>query len=161
MPDPSTWFIENVADAVAMRTERFGTSIGFETRDAPLPEMTMNVRVLQPGQPTGVYHQEGSQECALVLSGECVAIVEDSEHPLRKGDFVHFPRGTAHIIVGAGNGPAVVVMAGSRPVDPAPTYPVSEQAARYDAAVAEPTADSGVAYAGVSPEFGPLGEVPW
>lgn len=162
MPDPSSWFIANVADTLGTRTDRFGQAAIFEDpRTAPFEEFTLNVRVLQPGQPNGIYHREGSQEGALVLRGECVAIVEDAEHPMREGDYLHIPRGTPHIVVGAGDGPCVLVMAGSRPVDPLPSYPVSAAAQRYGASVDEATDDAMVAYAGTERVMESLGEVPW
>ena len=49
-----------------------------------------------------------------MLSGECLAIIEGEERPLRAWDFVHCPPGTEHIFVGAGDGPCVIFMAGAR-----------------------------------------------
>ena len=72
------------------------------------------LQVLQPGQPNGMYHREDDQEDFLVLSGECLAIIEGSERPLKAWDFVHCPPGTEHIFVGAGDGPCVIFMAGAR-----------------------------------------------
>ena len=65
----------------------------------------INIGVLEPGQPASMYHRENDQEDFLVLSGECLAIIEGSERPLRAWDFVHCPPGTEHIFVGAGDGP--------------------------------------------------------
>ena len=65
----------------------------------------MNVRVLWPGEPNGLYHAEGVQEGFLVLSGECTLIVEEEERPLRQWDYFHCPADTSHVIVGAGDGP--------------------------------------------------------
>jgi uncharacterized cupin superfamily protein len=162
MPDTSHWFIANVAETMGSRSRRFGRAAIFDDpRGDAFPELGFNVRVLEPGHSNGMYHHEGAQECALVLRGECIAIVEDSEHRMGKGDFIHFPRGTPHIIVGAGDGPCTLVMAGSRPSDPAPTYPVSDTAVRHGAGVAEATDDPMVAYAGADREIEPLGEIPW
>ena len=49
-----------------------------------------------------------------MVSGECLLVVEGEERRLQAWDFFHCPAGTAHVIVGAGNGPAVVVAVGAR-----------------------------------------------
>jgi uncharacterized cupin superfamily protein len=109
----------------------------------------INLTVLEPGQ-TGLYHAEGNQEAFLVVSGECVLLVEDEERRLRRWDFFHSAPWTEHAFVGAGEGPCVIVMAGSRS-GPRVHYPVSELAARFGASVAEETSDWRHAYATVEP----------
>jgi uncharacterized cupin superfamily protein len=84
-----------------------------------------------------------------VLVGECIAIVEEQERRLKAWDFVHCPRGTRHIFVGAGDGPCAILMVGAR--RPGLLYPVSEIAARYGASVQQPTTTSREAYAGDPP----------
>src|SRR5918911_342912 len=64
--------------------------------------------------PMAMYHWEADQEDFLVLSGEALLIVEGEERPLRAFDFVHCPPETRHVIVGAGDGPCVVVAVGAR-----------------------------------------------
>ena len=61
-----------------------------------------------------MYHGEAAQEDFLVLSGECLLLIEGEERPLKAWDFVHFPQWTEHVIVGAGNGPCAILMVGSR-----------------------------------------------
>ena len=61
-----------------------------------------------------MYHWEADQEDFLVLSGEALLIVEGEERPLRQWDFVHCPPDTKHIVVGAGDGPCVVLAIGGR-----------------------------------------------
>ena len=103
--------------------------------------------MVEPGQPTTLYHAESRQEDFLVLSGECVAIVEDEERHLRAWDFVHCPPGTRHAFVGAGDGPCVILSTGARTEDGTIVYPPSEAAGRHGAAVAEETDSPKVAYA--------------
>ena len=62
----------------------------------------------------GMYHRENAQEGFLVVAGECLLIVEEQERPLRQWDFFHCPGGTEHIIVGAGDEPAILVSVGAR-----------------------------------------------
>jgi uncharacterized cupin superfamily protein len=149
VPSREGWFVVNVADSHATHSDRFGTSARFERRpEVELPEFGVNVRVLQPGQPASLYHRENAQEVFLVLSGECVAIVEERERPLRKGDLLYMPPGTAHVLVGAGDAPSAVLMAGTRKDHEELLYPVSEAAARYGASVERETSSADEAYAG-------------
>ena len=41
--------------------------------------MGFYINVLLPGQPNGMYHGESGQEDFLVLSGECILILEGEE----------------------------------------------------------------------------------
>jgi uncharacterized cupin superfamily protein len=96
-----------------------------------------------------MYHREDNQENFLVLSGECLLLVEDEERQLRAGDFVHCPPGTDHIFVGAGEGPCVIFMAGARTgwPDKGIVYPRSDLARRHGAGVEEETSVPSEAYA--------------
>ena len=147
LPAGDGWFVLNVADAHATHSDRFGTSSRFERRpEVEFPEFGINVRVLQPGQPASLYHRENAQEVFLVLSGECVVIVEDEERPLRKGDLAYMPSGTAHVVVGAGDGPSTVLMAGTRKHPEELLYPLSELAARHGASAERETDSEDEAY---------------
>jgi uncharacterized cupin superfamily protein len=53
-----------------------------------------------------MYHWEADQEDYLVLSGEGRLIVEGEVRTVRQWDFVHFPAGTQHVIVSAGEAAA-------------------------------------------------------
>ena len=147
VPEGDGWFVVNVADGHATHSDRFGTSSRFEDRPrVEFPEFGINVRVLEPGQPASLYHRENAQEAFLVLSGECLAIVEEEERTLRKGDLLHLPSGTAHVLVGAGDGPSSVLMVGTRKDPEELLYPVSEAAARYGASAERETPSEEEAY---------------
>lgn len=152
---PDDWFVVNVADAPALRNERGGTSVRFESPEAPFPDLGIGIRELQPGQPNGKYHSENVQEDFLVLSGECVVIIDGKERALRTWDFVHCPAGTEHIFVGAGDGPCHILMVGARGTDQRLHYPVNELAARHGASVSEATSVPSEAYADWSRVFTP------
>jgi uncharacterized cupin superfamily protein len=94
-----------------------------------------------------MYHRENAQEDFLVLSGECLLIVEERERRLGPWDFVHCPAETNHIFVGAGDGPCVILMIGTRHIDEAIVYPVSETATKHGAGVATETPIPAEAYA--------------
>jgi uncharacterized cupin superfamily protein len=145
-PDGEGWFIVNVTEAQGMQTESYGAGTRFENMQSPFPEFGINVRLLQPGEPCALYHRENSQEAFFVISGECTAIVEDQERTMRKGDLLYVPPKTAHIVVGAGNGPSAVLMVGTRKDPDEVLYPVSEPAAKYGASVPEETDDQSKAY---------------
>jgi uncharacterized cupin superfamily protein len=160
VPERDGWFIVNVAEGAGSESDRYGRKCRFSPSDA-FPEFAINVRILQPGQPNGLYHRENAQETFLVLSGECIAIVEEQERPMRTGDFLYAPPGTAHIIVGAGEGPCAVLMAGTREGREELLYPVSEVAARHGASAARETSEAGDAYVGNVVHERPLGRIPW
>ncbi|HZO62135.1 MAG TPA: cupin domain-containing protein [Gaiellaceae bacterium] len=147
VPRDGGWFVVNAADTPWWQSGTFGASTSFEGEgEAAFPELGMNIHVLWPGQPNGLYHQDSAQEDFLVVSGECLVLIEGEERRLKAWDFVHCPGGTDHIFVGAGDGPCVIVMAGSR----APStilYPVSELADRHGAGAKEETTVPREAYA--------------
>lgn len=150
VPDGDGWFIVSVADAAGLRSERFGDGCRFEG-STRFEELGFNIRVPQPGQPASLYHREAAAEAFLVIAGECVAIVEDLERPMRAGDFLHAPPGTAHVLVGARNGGCVIAMAGARKDSVELLYPESEIAARQGASAEVANSDPAAAYAGTPP----------
>ena len=154
------WFVHNLEDALAVRFQQGGALYPLEPQEAPFRDLGVNVRVLWPGDANGLYHHEDAQEGFLVLSGECVLVVEEQERPLRRWDYFHCPPGTRHVIVGAGDGPCVVLMVGARREQEALGYPVSPVAAKYDASVSKATSDPEEAYAGRPDDFEPV-RLPW
>jgi len=155
------WFAVNVRDAAWVTSETFGAACIFEGDAVPFGQIGYTLCVLQPGQPNGMYHHEGDQEDFLVLSGECLAIIEGSERPLRAWDFVHCPPGTEHIFVGAGDGPCVIFMAGARAHRGETVYVRDEVALRHGAGVETETSLSRDAYARFAPwKAGPPEEMP-
>jgi uncharacterized cupin superfamily protein len=139
-------FVINIGDAPALSHSRRATLIVLEPDDVDWPDMGVNVQIMQPGRPNCRYHSEPVQEDFLVLHGECIAIVDGEERPLRQWDFLHCPAGTEHVFVGAGHGPCAVLMIGSRREEAA-YYPVNDVAAKYDASVTEATHKPADAYA--------------
>ena len=114
------------------------------------PQVGINLFVLGPGEPIGMYHWEADPEDFLVLSGEALLIVEGEERPLRQWDFVHCPPGTKHMILGAGDQPCVVLATGGRSHQTPEEwggYTVDEVALRHGAGVEEATIDAEEAYA--------------
>ena len=112
----------------------------------------VNLAVLGPGEPNSMYHWETETEAFLVLSGEALLIVEGEERPLRQWDFVHCPPKTEHVIVGAGDGPCVVLAMSSREnqaFGPYGFYTANEVARGHRASPEEDTQDENVAYANV------------
>ena len=144
------WFVVNAGDAAWFGSPEFGDACSFESRaeGARFPELGINLRVLQPGRPSCRYHGETGQEDFLVLSGACIAVVEEQELPLGPWDLLHCPTMVEHVLIGAGDGPCVVIAVGARPVAEVVRYPVSAVAARHSASVATETASPAEAYAG-------------
>lgn len=155
------WFVLNLADALAVRNEEKGGAMyPLEPRESPFGDVGVRVRVLWPGDPNALYHSESAQEGFLVLSGECTLIVEEDERPLRQWDYFHCPAGTAHVIVGAGEGPCAILMLGARHETETILYPVSEAAAKYGASAATETTVPDNAYADWPGEYVPV-RLPW
>ena len=143
------WFVVNVREGPWVTSEDFGDAAIFEGDEAPFPQVGFTLGVLQPGKPSGLYHREANQENFLVLSGECLLLVEGEERPLQAWDFVHCPAGTDHIFVATGDAPCVIFMAGARTGWPEKgiVYPRSETALRHGAGVERETTSPDEAYA--------------
>ena len=144
----SDWFVVNARDA-AWGTGDLGKYCNFEeTKDARFPQLGFNLNILQPGEPMAMYHREDGEEAFLVLDGECLLIVEGEERSMRKWDLFHCPPQVAHVIVGAGDRPALVLAVGSRMHGDGGFYPADPVAQRHGAAPASDTAEPKEAYAG-------------
>lgn len=152
-PAGEGWFVVNAREAQWIHNEKFGAGVTFEG-NPHFTQVGINIQVMWPGQPNGYYHAEEGQEDFLVLSGECLLLVEGEERRLRAWDFVHCPPRTEHIFVGSGDGPCVFLGVGARVADEGLVYPVSELALRHGAGVSEEATSADVAYAGV-PETTP------
>jgi uncharacterized cupin superfamily protein len=148
--DGDGWFVVNARESRWRTAGPLGSYCTFEGKRR-FPQLGINVNVLAPGEPMGMYHRENAQEGFLVVAGECLLIVEGQERQLKQWDFFHCPGGTEHIIVGAGSEPAVVVAVGARGrgIGGGIVYAVSEAAARHGASVERETTKSSEAYAKV------------
>ena len=145
--DEEGWLVVNVREARWRERERLGSYCDFEGK-RPFPQLGINVSVLEPGESLGRYHRENGQEGFLVLAGRCVLIVEDEERELRAWDFIHCPPQTDHMIVAAGDGPAVVLAVGARGLSrKGLVYAVSDTAKKYGVSVEKETTKPGEAYA--------------
>jgi uncharacterized cupin superfamily protein len=156
-PTGDGWFVVNVGETAWVRNDKFGGRCTFESSPRVLaerpdlePHMFQQVgytlAVLEPGKPSGLYHAESLQEDFLVLSGECVLVIEGVERQLRAWDFVHCPAGTEHIFVGAGDGPCVIFMTGARSDEKTLFYPRSDVAGAHGASVETETSAPREAY---------------
>jgi uncharacterized cupin superfamily protein len=143
------WFVLNVRDGPWVTSEDLTDAAIFEGGDYEFPQVGFTLGVLKPGKPSGLYHREANQENFLVLSGECLLIIEGEERPLKAWDFVHCPPETNHVLVGAGDGPCLVFMTGARETWPEKgiVFPRSEVALRHNAGVEEETTLPAEAYA--------------
>jgi uncharacterized cupin superfamily protein len=141
------WFVLNAADASWTGHERSGRWVNFEGREHPFREFGIGIHVLQPGEPNGKYHAEEVQEDFLVLSGECICLIEGEERHLKAWDFVHCPPHTRHTFVGTGDQPCVIFMTGARREDDTIVYPRSAVALAHGAGVETETPSPAEAYA--------------
>ena len=150
IPQGEGWFVLNARDVSWIRSEERGQDTDFEGGQE-WKELGFRIQVIGPGQ-RGIYHGERGQENFLVISGECMLVIEGEERRLKAWDFVHCPPWTKHTFVGSGDGPCVIVMVGSRANGFEVVYAVNEVAAKYDASVLEETAKPDDAYARWGPE---------
>jgi uncharacterized cupin superfamily protein len=158
-PAGEGWFVVNAHEAQWLHNERFGACVTFEGspllgEPAWFRQLGINIQVVWPGQPNGYYHAEAGQEDFLVLSGECMLLIEGEERGLKGWDFVHCPPRTEHVFVNSGDRPCVFVGVGARLADDGLVYPVSELALRHGAGVNEQWPGGAFAYAG-TPETKP------
>jgi uncharacterized cupin superfamily protein len=146
-PVSDGWFVVNARDTRWFESGGLGRFGIFDSQEARFEQLGLNVGILRPGEPNCMYHAEETQEDFLVVSGECLLIVEGQERRLRQWDFVHCPPWTAHVFVGAGDGPCIVVAVGARKKGRGIRYPVDKAALKHGAGVEEETSDPDVAYA--------------
>jgi uncharacterized cupin superfamily protein len=165
VPGVPGWFVVNAREARWRQRPGRGYSLPLsgwsdEECETHFAQLGVNLIVLGPGEPVGMYHWEADTEGFLVIAGEPVLIIEGEERPLRQWDYVHCPPETNHIIVGAGSAPSVVLAMSSREqigTDEWGRYTVDPVAQRHNAGVAEETNDAAEAYA----RFGDPQPVPY
>ncbi len=153
VPADGGWFILNLGEMAWETVPGFGVWCDLDGRghDSPTSRVGVHVHVLKPGEANGYYHAEAAQEGFLVLSGECVAIVEGQERRMRRWDYLHSPAGTAHITVGAGEQPCAILMFGSPDPSREVQWIAHEAAARHGASVAHATGRHTEAYGDLPP----------
>ncbi len=76
-PSTEGWFVVNVGETGWAVHDAFGAGCTFEGGDAQFKQLGINISVVEPGQPLCLYHEESAQEGFLVLSGECVLLVNE------------------------------------------------------------------------------------
>ncbi|MFZ0342346.1 MAG: cupin domain-containing protein [Gaiellaceae bacterium] len=130
------WFVRNVADAEWWVNEKFGSRTMLVPSGS---QVGARVHVFEPGKPSTLYHRESEQEGFLVIEGECLLVVEGEEVRLGPWDYFHCPPGTTHSLVGAGNGPCVMVTLGRRGEDGTILYARDETALQHEAGVEQDT----------------------
>ncbi|HUG64998.1 MAG TPA: cupin domain-containing protein [Gaiellaceae bacterium] len=156
VPTGDGWFVLNARDARWYHVEGRGAFCDLEG-EQDFPQVGINIQVFAPGEAMAMYHWEADQENFLVVAGEALLIVEGEERPLRQWDFVHCPPQTKHTIVGAGNGPCVVVAVGARQHQDGPDwggYTVDDVALRHEAGVERETTIPDEAYAAIRARHG-------
>ena len=154
VPTGEGWFVLNARETQWWERDGRGVLCEFEGAEVEgatgFHQLGINLTRLGPGEPMSMYHWEADQEDFLVLAGEALLIVEGEERPLRQWDFVHCPPGARHTIVGAGDGPCLILAVGARDRSTGPdwgAYTVDEAALRHGAGVERETTEPAEAYA--------------
>jgi uncharacterized cupin superfamily protein len=146
-PDGEGWFVVNAHEVRWRDYGPLGAACDFEGK-RPFRQLGINLNRLLPGQPMAVYHQELRQEGFLVFAGECLLLVDGEERSLKAWDFFHCPSGTAHAIIGAGDGPSLVLAFGARGGRKGIEYLPDAAALAHGVAVESETTKHAEAYAG-------------
>jgi uncharacterized cupin superfamily protein len=146
VPKGEGWYVVNARESRWWHHDTFGSAVTFEG-DVRFGDFGINIQVLQPGEPNCLYHGENAQEDFLVLSGQCLLLIEGEERPLGQWDFVHCPPWTEHVFVGAGAGPCAILMVGARPDPEGLRYPAAEIARQHNASAEHETTSADEAYA--------------
>ena len=154
VPKGDGWFVLNAREAQWWQRDGRGVLCEFEGAGLEgaqdFAQLGINLTLLGPGEPMAMYHWEADQEDFLVLAGEALLVIEGEERRLRRWDFVHCPPGTQHTIVGAGDGPCLLLAVGARDRSMGEEwggYTVDEVAVRHGAGVERETTEPQEAYA--------------
>ncbi len=164
VPGGEGWYVLNARASRWYHASGRGAFCDLEG-EQNFPQLGINVQVLEPGEAMAMYHWEADQEDFLLVAGDALLIVEGEERPLRAWDFLHCPPNTKHTIVGAGDGPCVVVAVGAR-IDSVDNpnwggYTVDEVALRHGAGVEQETTVPDEAYAAVRAKHGAREPTPY
>jgi uncharacterized cupin superfamily protein len=146
VPVDDGWYILNLSEIGWGTVRGGGTWCGFGSPNHESDRIGIGVHILWPGDSPGFYHEESELEGFLVLSGECIAIVEGEGRRMGPWDYLHSPPGTRHITVGAGDGPCAILMYGTRSREGSILYPVEPAAAKYGHSVDRETDSPKEAY---------------
>jgi uncharacterized cupin superfamily protein len=149
VPKGNGWFVVNAREAPWREQEGRGLRCRFEGAPA-FPQLGVSLYVLGPDETIGLYHWEADQEDFLILDGEALLIIEGEERTLTRWDFVHCPAETEHVMIGAGQGPCVVLAVGARDHSMGSgwgRYTVNDAALRHGVSVERETGDADEAYA--------------
>ena len=144
VPADDGWFVLNLGEMAWETYPPYGAWLGFDAG--------IHVHVLQPGEYNGYYHAEDAQEGFLVLSGECIAVIENEERRLRRWDYFRSPPGTAHITIGAGDEPCAILMFGAPDPSRRVSWIANETAAEHGASVTRTTSNGSEVYPDVPDE---------
>ena len=145
------WYVLNAQRAPLQHSPGFGGSDLSFQGDAGSPRWASTSACSSPGAVLHVPPRGPPRRASSSSSGCCLAIVEGHERTLEAWDFLHSPGGTEHVLVGAGDGPCVIVAFGARRQDDGTLYVASQVAASYCVSVAADTPDPSVAYADAPP----------
>jgi uncharacterized cupin superfamily protein len=101
--------------------ERLAKSLGDAVG---LQNIGVHLVAVEPGKETTEYHKHYyEEECVYILSGSATLIMDDERHPIARGDFVGFPRDTAHTIINDGDETLVYLLMGQRLDQDVADYP--------------------------------------
>ena len=113
VPAGEGWLVVNAREAPWLERTGMRRACPFEGETRLFAELGINVAAIEPGQPSGMYHAENQQEDFLILSGECLLLIEGEEAPASVGLRPLSARDRAH--PGRRRGRAMRLRRGRRP----------------------------------------------
>src|SRR6266508_832298 len=78
-PSGEGWFVVNAREVPWFETDGCGFYAVFEPENARFDQVGFGLGILRPVEPSALYHGEDAQEDFLVLSGECLLLIEGEE----------------------------------------------------------------------------------
>lgn len=80
-PSGDGWFVVNARKVAWFESDGCGFYATFESEHARFDQVGIGLGILRPGEPSALYHGADAQEDFLVLSGECLLLIEGEERP--------------------------------------------------------------------------------
>ena len=101
-PASDGWFVVNVRDAQWLTAENAekrppGSDCRFESQEFPFPQVGIKLRVLEPGQPNGLYHSESQRRRFSCFQGNAGCSSRRGAAPRAVGLLPQSRRDRAHL----------------------------------------------------------------
>jgi hypothetical protein len=146
VPEGDGWFVVNARDTRWRDYGPLGAACTFEGK-RPFKQVGINLNVLNPGSQCRCITARTTRRGSSCSRATASSSLRAGSGRLKAWDFFHCLGGTAHVIMGAGDRPAVVLAVGARGGRKGIVYLVAAAALEHGAGVEQETTKSAEAYA--------------